>query len=169
MAKMVCGRLTIAHHLRVRPRFFESRFARVGCRRPMLAGGFEEIVAAVRQLPDFSWQPSVAAPEPRVGVMLHRSVVRPATKSLKASRASASSRPAATSCSTCRSQTAASYSANHFRNRASSFFGRRRTAPVILATVVIRKAYSRFPRLVQRVLGRSQINQDWQSRPHRDF
>jgi len=75
--------------------------------------------------------------------MRHSSVVRPARSSLRASRASLSSRPVATSCSNCRSHAAASYSMNHLRNLARSRFGNRRTAPLISATVVMGKSVLR--------------------------
>ena len=66
--------------------------------------------------------------------MLHKSVVRPVWRSLSASRANFASLPDAASRSSFASHCAASYSANHCRNRANSRFGSFRTAPVISAT-----------------------------------
>jgi len=116
-------------------------------KRTMRRIAFEQCVITIGLLAHFFGQPPIASPESRAGMVLHSALVRPERWSRCASRINASSLPFVTSDSICRSQTAASYSANHFRNRARSFFGRRFTAPVISATVVMKTGYSLHCRL----------------------
>jgi len=108
--------------------------------RSVLRIRFEEFETAVGRLAHQHGQASIAAPKPRAGDVLQMPVQRPARASFRASRANLSRRPPATSRSSCRSQFAASYLANHRRNRARSFFGRPRTAALICSTVMMKKS-----------------------------
>ena len=98
-------------------------------------------IRIVRQPLNVLGQLVVAVPEPRIGVMLQRSVQRPSRRSLKASAAKASSRPAPASSSICLSHAFASNSANHERNAANSVGERERTAPSMSSIVVMKTAY----------------------------
>src|SRR5450759_1960874 len=108
---------------------------------PMSGVGLPQHATPIRQLSNVFGQRTIAAPEPAAHTMDHRFVLRPALYSRSASLASASSFPAAASASSCLSHVAASYSTNHFLNRARSFLGRRFTAPVISVTVLITEEY----------------------------
>src|SRR5207249_11655495 len=81
---------------------------------------FEHFVRAICELLNFGGQRAVADPEIRRGVVIQNLVDFPAAWSRRAFSASASSLPAATSCSSWRSQTSQSYVRNHLRNAASS-------------------------------------------------
>src|SRR5712692_1804045 len=97
----------------------------------------QQPIRLVRQSPDVFRKLVIAAPEPWVGTVFHRSVQRPSRKSLRASSASASRRPTATSSSIWRSHRAPSNSANHFRNSASSSEESRRIASSISPIVLM--------------------------------
>ncbi len=81
---------------------------------------FEKAVLLIRQTLDPRSQPPVTGLKPRRGKVPQNSVDFPAAWLRRASSASASSFPAFTSRSIRRSHTAASNSANHRRNSASS-------------------------------------------------
>jgi len=88
----------------------------------------QKCITPIRQLSHFVRKCMVAGPESRAGAMFHRSVQRPSSRSRNASSANRSNRPAATSCSICRSQTSASKEANQSRSAARSFGSRPRMA-----------------------------------------
>lgn len=108
----------------------------------MVRVGAQKCVVSISERSNLCWQPAIASPTPRVREVLHNAFVRPTRWSRCVSRIIASSLPACVSPARRRSHTAASYSANHLRKRASSRFGRRLTAPEMSATVVIHKGYS---------------------------
>src|SRR5262249_46598080 len=80
----------------------------------------QQLVTPIREPLHVRGQPVVAAPEAGGGEVSHRSEHRPSRRSRRASSASWSSRPAATSCSNWRSQASGSYSANQARKAARS-------------------------------------------------
>lgn len=81
---------------------------------------FEMLKRSIRNLLDFGRQCLIADPKVRVGVMIQRGLVLPAAWSRSAFSAIASSLPARTSRSSCRSHRTQSNSRNHSRNWASS-------------------------------------------------
>jgi hypothetical protein len=91
----------------------------------------QQLIALVGEPANVTRQCTIMLPEPRVGMVPHRSVQRPARKSSSASSASASRRPLTISNSMRRSHASASNSANHARNAASSAAERPCTASSI--------------------------------------
>src|SRR5437016_2543858 len=83
----------------------------------------EKLIIIVREVTHFGRQIFVALPKPSAGEVFHRSLQRPSRRSLSASSAKASRRPAAMSRSIWRSHTAASNCANHSLNFANSSGG----------------------------------------------
>ena len=109
-----CRTIMNAHaHRPIPADFFEMQ-------RRMLRVAFQQREISVGELLNFAWKLFVEFPELWIGAMRHKSVQRPLRKSLMASSASASRRPAATSCSNCLSQASASNSANQLRKVANS-------------------------------------------------
>jgi len=109
-----CRAMMNAHARRPIPAdFFEMQ-------RGMLRIEFQQHKIFVGEFLNFARKLFVELPELWIGAMLHKSVQRPLRKSLVASAASASRRPAATSCSNCLSHASASNSANQPRKAASS-------------------------------------------------
>ena len=86
----------------------------------MAVVSLELLVGPIGLLLDGLGECVVAAPEPWAGGMFQRSVQRPESRSAKASSASQSRAPDVTSCSSCRSQSAASNCSNQALNRARS-------------------------------------------------
>ena len=97
----------------------------------------QQSVGLVSQAPYIVRKLPITRPKPRIGAVPHRSVQRPARRSSRASAASASRCPAATSSSIWRSQAAASNSANHALNASSSVGVSRRTASSISFTLLM--------------------------------
>src|SRR5471032_383460 len=86
----------------------------------MLRIEFQQREIFIGERLDFAGKLFVELPELWIGAMLHKSVQRPLRRSLTASSASVSRRPAVTSCSNCLSHASASNSANQLRKVASS-------------------------------------------------
>ncbi len=96
----------------------------------------QQLVGLVSQAAYIAGKLPITSPKPRIGLAPHRSVQRPARRSSRASSASASRRPVATSSSIWRSQDAASNSSNHVLNASSSAGVSRRTASSMSLTLL---------------------------------